>query len=128
MPRASCRLTRASKSATERFRGSNAPDPAFARLLTSGEGVIWLPGDVCLWRHWDEESKRRLCSPRFLPSASPAAADALGAALRPTVPAFVAVNEAGDRAERIINAPNPNLYIVVAIDGAALSRFLAPSS
>lgn len=25
--------------------------PAFGALLTSGEGVIWLPRDVCLWRY-----------------------------------------------------------------------------
>lgn len=25
--------------------------PAFGRLLSSGEGVIWLPRDVCLWRY-----------------------------------------------------------------------------
>ncbi len=40
----------------ERFRGRVEPRSAreaapFGRLLTSGEGVIWLPRDICLWRY-----------------------------------------------------------------------------
>jgi hypothetical protein len=40
----------------ERFRGAIEPRVAgdsrsWGRLLTSGEGVIWLPRDVCLWRY-----------------------------------------------------------------------------
>ena len=31
-----------------RLRNESA---AFGRLLTSGEGVIWLPRDICLWRY-----------------------------------------------------------------------------
>ena len=32
-------------------RGTGENTPALGRLLTSGEGVIWLPRDVCLWRY-----------------------------------------------------------------------------
>lgn len=40
----------------ERFAGAGDPrlgaeGAAFARLLTSGEAVIWLPRDICLWRY-----------------------------------------------------------------------------
>lgn len=44
------------EGAPERFRGPidsrAAPEaPAFGKLLTSGEGVIWLPRDISLWRY-----------------------------------------------------------------------------
>ncbi|MBC8142258.1 MAG: hypothetical protein H7Y38_12540 [Armatimonadetes bacterium] len=32
-------------------RQSDAERKAFGELLTSGEGVIWLPRDICLWRY-----------------------------------------------------------------------------
>jgi hypothetical protein len=107
----------------ERFGGD--PDPAFARLLLSGEGVIWLPGDVCLWRHWDEEKQEAtllstlpaLCLARH-PEPMP------WLRLFRTVPARVAIDDSGAVTELLVNAPSPNLYVVVAIDGAALSRFL----
>lgn len=107
----------------ERFGGE--PDPTFARLLTSGEGVIWLPGDLCLWRHWDEERQEAtllstlpaLCLARH-PEPLP------WLRLFRTVPARVAVDDTGRVTELTVNAPSPNLYVVVAIDGAALSRFL----
>ncbi|MDX1932878.1 MAG: hypothetical protein SFU56_09765 [Capsulimonadales bacterium] len=39
----------------ERFDASGDPrvtDPtSFSALLTSGEGIIWLPRDICLWRY-----------------------------------------------------------------------------
>lgn len=107
----------------ERFGG--APDPAFGRLLTSGEGVIWLPGDVCLWRHWDEQKQEAtLLStlPAFCLARHPEPLPWLR--LFRTVPARVSVDESGALTELTSNAPNPNLYVVVAIDGAALSRFL----
>ena len=107
----------------ERFGGD--PDPSFARLLTSGEGVIWLPGDICLWRHWDEEKQEAtLLStlPAFCLARHPEPMPWLR--LFRTVPARVAVDESGAVTELLVNAPSPNLYVVVAIDGAALSRFL----
>ena len=107
----------------ERFAG--APDPAFGRLLTSGEGVIWLPGDVCLWRHWDEETQAAtLLStlPAFCLARHPEPMPWLR--LFRTVPARVSVDEAGALTELLVNAPSPNLYVIIAIDGAALSRYL----
>ncbi|WP_309710092.1 hypothetical protein [Armatimonas sp.] len=107
----------------ERFGGD--PDPALGRLLTSGEGVIWLPGDVCLWRHWDEETQAAtLLStlPAFCLARHPEPMPWLR--LFRAVPARVAVDEQGAVTELLVNAPIPNLYVVVAVDGAALSRFL----
>ena len=107
----------------ERFGGT--PDPAFGRLLTSGEGVIWLPGDVCLWRHWDEEKQAAtLLStlPAFCLARHPEPMPWLR--LFRTVPARVTVDERGNITELTSNDLSPNLYVVVAIDGAALSRFL----
>lgn len=34
-----------------RFRDDPAQYAAWAKLLTSGESVIWLPRDICLWRY-----------------------------------------------------------------------------
>lgn len=107
----------------ERFAG--VPNPDFGKLLTSGEGVIWLPGDVCLWRHWDEEKQEAvllqtlpaLCLARH-PEPMP------WLRLFRTVPARVSVEETGAVTELVPNAPEPNLYVVVGIDGAALSRFM----
>jgi hypothetical protein len=107
----------------ERFGGD--PDPAFGRLLMSGEGVIWLPGDVCLWRHWDEEKQEAtLLStlPAFCLARHPEPMPWLR--LFRVVPARVAVDASGKLTELLVNAPSPNLYVVVAVDGAALSRFL----
>ena len=107
----------------ERFGG--APDPAFGRLLTSGEGVIWLPGDVCLWRHWDEQKQEAtLLStlPAFCLARHPEPMPWLR--LFRTIPARVSVDESGALTELLVNAPSPNIYVIVAIDGAALSRFL----
>ena len=107
----------------ERFGGE--PDPAFGRLLTSGEGVIWLPGDVCLWRHWDEEKQAAVLLstlPAFCLAKHPEPMPWLR--LFRVVPARVAVDEHGALTELLVNAPSPNLYVVVAVDGAALSRFL----
>ena len=109
----------------ERFGGD--PDPVLGRLLTSGEGVIWLPGDVCLWRHWDEEKQEpALLStlPAFCLARHPEPMPWLR--LFRAVPARVAVDESGAVTELMVNAPSPNLYVVVAIDGAALSRFMVP--
>ncbi len=109
----------------ERFGGE--PDPVFGRLLTSGEGVIWLPGDVCLWRHWDEDKQAAtLLStlPAFCLARHPEPMPWLR--LFRAVPARVAVNDSGAVTELFVNAPSPNLYVIVAIDGAALSRFMVP--
>ena len=107
----------------ERFGGD--PDPTFGRLLTSGEGVIWLPGDVCLWRHWDEQKQEAaLLStlPAFCLARHPEPMPWLR--LFRAVPARVTVDETGAVTEFLTNAPSSNLYVVVAVDGAALSRFL----
>lgn len=34
-----------------RFRNDPAEQTAWAKLLVSGESVIWLPRDICLWRY-----------------------------------------------------------------------------
>jgi hypothetical protein len=53
----------------ERFRSlpyhrpANSHDPlSLAHLLTSGEGIIWLPRDICLWRY---------AAPQILPDGGP---------------------------------------------------------
>jgi hypothetical protein len=107
----------------ERFGGE--PDPALGQLLASGEGVIWLPGDVCLWRHWDEEKQEAtLLStlPAFCLARHPEPMPWLR--LFRTVPARITIDGWGNITELLVNAPSPNLYVVVAVDGAALSRFL----
>jgi hypothetical protein len=38
-------------SGDPRFQNNAAERSAWVRLLTSGESVIWLPRDICLWRY-----------------------------------------------------------------------------
>ncbi|MES2459945.1 MAG: hypothetical protein V4671_05120 [Armatimonadota bacterium] len=42
---------RFSASGDPRLRTEPAEQVAWAKLLTSGESVIWLPRDICLWRY-----------------------------------------------------------------------------
>jgi hypothetical protein len=121
----------------------------FLRLLTSGEGVIWLPGDICLWRF----SARGLLSEggaicdfllHRLPLASgnselPALLSSLPAfflAVQPdpfawmrlfrVVTAKVVTDAKSQKIDAIdINSEKPNLYMVIAIDSAVLSKFYA---
>lgn len=115
---------------------------AFATLLASGEGVIWLPRDIALWRFW---------APGMLAGGGPVADFLLGdntdqAVLLSTLPALLLARRpdpfAWLRLFRAVAAQvevdangvvtgfhtrtdAPNLYAVVAIDGQALSRLVA---
>ena len=139
-----------------RMRGEGTE---FAALLTSGEGVIWLPRDLCLWRFSapgmlaeggavadfllmslqranlpetdeDEEAAEDASAPVLL-SALPA----LLLAVRPdpfvwmrlfrAIAIRLETNEAGKVVSVVTQTDYPNLYAVIAIDSAALSRFLA---
>ena len=99
---------------------------SFAALLTSGEAVIWLPRDVCLWR----------CDVMDLTDA-PTLLSALPAfclARRPdplpwlrlfrAIPSRVTADGSGKVTAFEPKSDAPNLYAVVGIDGAALNREL----
>lgn len=145
----------------ERFDPSGDPravgdQAAFGHLLTSGEGVIWLPRDVCLWRYSApgvlsdggpvaEFLLRELfftnlaAGDRYDAADAPALLSALPAfllAVRPdpfvwmrlfrAMTARVAVNAEGFLTSFVTRADTPNLYCVVAIDGYALGKLLTP--
>lgn len=111
----------------ERFPAlfETAPNPDFGRLLTCGEGVIWLPGDICVWRHWDEAAQEA-CLLTVLPALCLATYPdpTLWLRLFRAVPTRVSVEEGGAVTELLSSPPNPNSYTIVALDGTALSRFL----
>lgn len=128
----------------ERFAGAleARAGTAFGTLLTSGEGVIWLPRDVSLWR---------FAAPGMLGGGGPVAElllretggqtvllstlPAVLLAHRPdpfawmrlfrAVTARVAVEESGAVKTFTTRTDAPNLYVVVAVDGTALSRLVA---
>lgn len=107
----------------------SAPDPAFGALLTSGEGVIWLPGDLCLWRHWDEalqEARFLSALPAFCLATLPEPLPWLR--LFRTIPARVQVDARGTVTAVEPSSLVPNCFVVVAVDGAALSRFLTANT
>lgn len=97
---------------------------AFTALLQSGEAVIWLPRDICLWR----VDVMGLTESPVLLSAIPAFYLArrpdpiLWLRLFRTIPARVDLNESGEVTLFDPKAVKPNLYAVVALDGAALTR------
>jgi hypothetical protein len=98
---------------------------ALSALLTSGQAVIWLPRDLCLWRCdvLDLTDGPVLLSalPAFLLSRSPD--PVLWLRLFRTIPAHVTSAE-GEILTFDPKPAAPNLYAVVAIDGAALTREL----
>jgi len=101
------------------------PNPYFCRLLTCGEGVIWLPGDICVWRHWDEavqEASLLSVLPALCLATYPD--PTLWLRLFRAVPTRASVDESGALTELLSSPPNPNCYTIVALDGIALSRFL----
>lgn len=104
------------------------PNPDFGHLLTCGEGVIWLPGDICVWRHWDEAAQEA-CLLSVLPALCLATYPdpTLWLRLFRAVPTRVSVEEGGAVTALLSSPPNPNCYTIVALDGAALSRlFVSP--
>ena len=114
----------------ERFlpnRDPRATDhEAFSQLLLSGEAVIWLPRDICLWRF----DVMGLTESPVLLSALPAFCLArqpdpiLWLRLFRTIPARVEADSAGVVTAFEAKPEAPNLHAVVAIDGAALTREL----
>lgn len=114
----------------ERFAPTGDPrvaDPeAFSALLTSGEAVIWLPRDLCLWR----VDVMGLTAAPVLLSALPALCLARQPDPLPwlrlfrTIPARVEADKKGRVTAFETKTANPNLYVVVGIDGAALTREL----
>ena len=114
----------------ERFPPNADPriaDPeAFSALLTSGEAVIWLPRDLCLWR----VDVMGLTDAPVLLSALPALCLARQPDPLPwlrlfrTIPARVEADKKGKVAAFETKTANPNLHVVVGIDGAALTREL----
>jgi hypothetical protein len=119
---------RLSERHPERFA---VPEPrlsepeAFSRLLTSGEAVIWLPRDICLWRCdvMDLTDGPVLLSalPAFLLASRPE--PLLWLRLFRTIPARVEV-DLGGRVTLFDTKASPNLHAIVAIDGAALTKEL----
>ncbi len=112
----------------ERFGPSDPriTDPeAFSTLLACGEAVIWLPRDICLWRCdvMDLTDGPALLSalPAFLLARSPD--PILWLRLFRTLPAHV-TSDSGRVSTLDPKPAAPNLYAVVAIDGAALTREL----
>ncbi len=125
---------------------------AWARLLVSGEGVIWLPRDICLWRYFAPGLLAGGgATAEFLLSAisggrdyvngdaqTPVYLSALPALLLARQPdpftwmrLFRAVTmradadaETGRVTAITTRTDTPNLYAVVAIDGAALTKML----
>lgn len=124
---------------------------AWARLLVSGEGVIWLPRDICLWRYFApgllagggataefllKEAARK--PDETAGEQGPVYLSALPALLLAQEPdpftwmrlfrAVTARVEADFETGRITalttRGDAPNLYAVVAIDGAALTKML----
>lgn len=132
----------------ERFAPTGDPrlaDPAaFLRLLVSGEAVIWLPRDVCLWRYaapqileidpnpltrWLIEHAATFLGPEAPVLLSSAPAFCLAALPEPmpwlrlfrAQPAR-ATCEGRSGIEVDPGAATPNLHLVTAIDGFALGK------
>ena len=135
---------------------TQADNASFAALLTSGESVIWLPRDLCLWRFSAAGmladggpvaafllSELQRANQRESDAADESADDSV---LLSALPAFllavrpdpfvwmrlframalrVETDAAGAILSLVTQTERPNLYAVIAIDSAALSRFLA---
>lgn len=121
---------------------------AWATLLNSGEGVIWLPRDICLWRYAAQgllEDGGALCEllRQVLAARHPEAPDspallsampALLLCLQPdpfawmrlfrVIPARAEANADGTLSTFVTRTEAPNLYAVIAIDGQALGKRL----
>jgi hypothetical protein len=128
-----------------------APSPienprALSQLLTSGEAIIWLPRDICLWRYAAPQILEETENPAIRQALEVLAAEtgndndpvllsalpAFCLAYQPditlwlrlfrTVPARLACDENGAITIFDTKADSPNLYVVTAIDGTALSK------
>jgi hypothetical protein len=144
----------------ERFAASGDPRvplaerEAWARLLTCGDGVIWLPRDISLWRYAAADVLFEggpladlLCRElfyrhlqtgidRYVAASKPVALSALPALLLAVEPDPFAwmrlfrvetarVETDGGAVSTVVTAGDrPNLYAVTAIDGAALGKLL----
>lgn len=122
-------------------------EAAFAELLRSGEAVIWLPRDVCLWRYaapqifelgpnpvnaWlvnrlgteRGEGEPVLLSsfPAFCLSVTPDTMPWLR--LFHTVLGRIELSPLSGRVTPIITQQDANAYIVTAIDGFACGKFI----
>ena len=135
----------------QRFAGEEDPawdHPGFWNaILASGEGIIWLPRDLCIWRfdavgmlsgnpnplaQWllgryvasgaDTEGRMLLSAiPAILLSETPE--PMLWLRMFRTETVRIERDSAGKR-RMDRNAPSPNAHCVVAVDGVALNRFL----
>lgn len=98
---------------------------AFSQLLTSGEAIIWLPRDICLWRcdvmDLTEGVVLLSALPAFLLARQPD--PLLWLRLFRTIPVQVD-SEAGKLTRFEPKSASPNAYVVVAVDGTALTREL----
>jgi hypothetical protein len=120
-------------------------DKALGKLLTSGEAIIWLPSDICLWRYaapqlleevrvalerleienGDNHSPVLLSSfPAFCLAYQPDIT--LWLRLFRTIPARLECDENGGIIGFETKPIIPNLYVVVAIDGTALTKQITP--
>jgi hypothetical protein len=125
-------------------------DRALGKLLTSGEAIIWLPSDICLWRYAApqlleesklEEVRAALASlksengndhspvllssfPAFFLAYQPEIT--LWLRLFRAIPARLECDENGGIIGFETKPANPNLYVVVAIDGTALTKQITP--
>lgn len=132
--------------------GGHGESAAFAELLTSGEGVIWLPRDICLWRYAAPQTlmdggavcewllrelfwaNLQTTGDRFAAGDAPVLLSAIPAFLLATQPdplgwmrlfrAVTARVEAEDgRVTTVaLKHDRPNLYAVVGIDGRGLGE------
>ena len=114
----------------ERFSPDGDPritEPeAFSKILNSGEAVIWLPRDVCLWRcdlmGITDGPVLISALPAFLLATLPDPLPWLRSFR--TIPARVEADDSGKIGIFEPKAVSPNIYVVVGIDGAALNRRL----
>jgi hypothetical protein len=123
---------------------SDAERAAFSQILNSGEAIIWLPRDICLWRYAAHgilennlscqalrkqlaEASGNDYDPVLLSSLP---AFCLAAEPNPmpwlrqfrTIPAYVEAAPSGKITAFEPNAVTPNLYVVVGIDSLACSK------
>ena len=114
----------------ERFAASGDPrvsdGESFSALLVSGDAIIWLPRDLCLWRVdvMDLTEGVVLLStlPAFCLARQPD--PILWLRLFRTIPATVEADATGRVTAFATKSEAPNLYVVVGVDGAALTREL----
>jgi hypothetical protein len=135
----------------ERFAPELGNCALLGKLLTSGEAIIWLPSDICLWRY----AAPQLLEESHLAEVHAALghlADEVGNDYAPvllstfpafflayqpditlwlrlfrTIPVQLACDTQGAITRWDTGSQHPNLYVVVAIDGTALTKQITPT-